>query len=219
MSAQQQSFEFSTWGGARAGAGRKPSGSRGRVPHVARPERKARNPVHVTLRLCEAAESLRSRRPFHVVRDALIAACTRFGTQIVHFSVQSNHVHLICEVEDAPSLSRAMKGLGVRIARGLNRLWRRTGSLIADRYHARELKTPREVRNAIHYLLHNARHHGYSFRGPDPCSSGIWFDGWGPDAFEAAKSSVGPLPRARAWLLGIGWRRHGPIAVTPSRAW
>ncbi len=108
-----------------------------------------------------------------------------------------------------------MKGLAVRIARNLNRLWQRAGRVIADRYHAHVLKAPREVRNALAYLLHNARHHDIHFTGVDPCSSGVWFDGW--DAgIEVTPSWAGsPLPRARTWLLTIGWRRHGLIELNP----
>jgi len=46
----------------------------------------------------------------------------RFGFRLVHFSVQSNHMHLIAEAEDARSLSRGMQALGVRIARAVNRV-------------------------------------------------------------------------------------------------
>jgi hypothetical protein len=42
-----------------------------------------------------------------------------------------------------------MQGLAVRIARGLNRFWKRKGRVFADRFHSRPLHTPRETRNAI----------------------------------------------------------------------
>lgn len=215
MKLRQESFGFVGHGGARKGAGRKPRGPRAGVPHVTRPEWNVRHPPHVTWRVERLRDSLRSRRAFRVIREALIAAGARLSTRIVHFSVQSNHIHLICEVDDAESLARALKSLGVRIARGLNRLWNRTGRLIADRYHARELRTPREVKHALHYVLHNARHHGFRFRGPDPCSSGAWFDGW--DAAVNGRDEIGApeLPCARTWLLRSGWRRHGPIPRAP----
>ena len=212
MHVHQTSMEFTTWGGARAGAGRKPEGTRRNVAHVTRPEWNARHPVHVTLRIVPGLESLRRRRTFRVVRDAILAACERFGTRLVHFSVLSNHVHLICEVADGSALSRAMKGLGVRLAKRLNGLWQRAGAVIADRYHARALKTPREVRHALNYVLHNARLHGAPFRGADPFSSGVWFEGWERIPYEDPLRTKCPLPQARTWLLSMGWKRHGPIA-------
>lgn len=213
--AQQEMFEFPKWGGRREGAGRKGCRTRRCVPHVARSEIARRHPVHVTLRVESGFESLRKRRAYRVVLDSIAAGCSRFGLRIVQYAVMTNHVHMVCEAEDATALSRGIKGLGVRLARRLNALWRRTGRVFADRYHARALKTPREVRNALAYLLHNASHHGHHFAGPDPCSSGIWFDGWDRDPGRDRMRADSPLPRARSWLLAVGWRRHGPIALVP----
>ena len=50
-----------------------------------------------------------------------------------------------------------MQGLLIRIAKGLNKLWMHKGSVFADRYHDRILRTPREVRSALAYVLQNAR--------------------------------------------------------------
>ena len=206
---RQGSVAFPHWGGARRGAGRKRSGERACVEHRARPTVASRHPVHVTLRFEAGLESLRRRRTQRVVRDALAAGAARFGLRLVQYSVQTNHVHLVCEAPDERALSRGMKGVCVRIARGLNALWGRVGRVIADRYHARVLKTPREVRNALAYVLQNARRHGIHLAGPDPCSSGRWFDGW-----KGARAAEGsPLPRARTWLLAVGWRRYGLIAL------
>src|SRR5207247_1292169 len=100
------------------------------------------------------------------------------GLRIVHFAIQSNHVHLLVEARDARSLSRGMQGLLVRIARNSNRAWKRKGSVFADRYHSRALRTPREVRNALVYVLQNSRKHGCHIAGVDPFTSGRDFDGW-----------------------------------------
>jgi hypothetical protein len=119
-----------------------------------------------------------------------------------------------------------MQGLSVRIARGLNRWWKRAGRVLGDRYHDQILKSPREVWNALKYVLNNARKHGaWLVRGmPDPYSSGESFEGWverGPGVSRTSHSS-GARGRARTephtWLLGAGWRRHGPIGLdaTPS---
>ena len=130
----------------------------------------------------------------------------------MQYSVQSNHLHLIAEASDNRALSRGMLGLSVRVARALNQLWKRSGSVFADRFHSRLLKTPREVRNALVYVLQNARKHAAAISlGPDPFSSGPWFDGWKSGVEKGADSSLGFLARAKTWLLGVGWRRHGLI--------
>jgi len=60
----------------------------------------------------------------------------------------------------------------VRVARRLNRLRGRCGRAVADRYHARILKTPTEVRHARRYLLTNAQKH-YAVEGPDELASRV----------------------------------------------
>ena len=126
---------FRTWGGKRKGAGRKPNGKRAGVEHVTREVLKRRFPVHVTWRM-DGAWNLRSRRCFTVLRRAMYGGAVRFGFRLVHYAVMGNHVHLIVEAEDRKALWRGMQGLGVRIAKGMNRLMGRTGSVLVDRYHA-----------------------------------------------------------------------------------
>jgi hypothetical protein len=88
-------------------------------------------------------------------------------------------MHLLVEADDNRALSRGMQGLAIRMARGLNQLMQRRGRVFADRYHAHVLRTPSEVRRALHYILHNYRHHAAE-RGQslsptycDPYSSAI----------------------------------------------
>jgi hypothetical protein len=108
-----------------------------------------------------------------------------------------------------------MQGLGVRIARALNRLWRRRGKVLADRYHAHVLSSPKEVRTALVYVLHNARKHKATAAGLDAFSSAWWFDGWlgGAPRARAAIERPAWLRRARTWLLAHGWRRWGLLEV------
>ncbi len=209
----QRELAFTSWGGAREGAGRKKS-KESHVPHDARPPFTARHPVHVTLRLEKGLPYLRNGRTHHVLKQAFRAGRERFGFRLVHYAVLANHVHLVVEAEHAASLSRGMQGLAVRMARALNRAWKRCGQVFAERYHAHVLRTPREVRNALAYVLRNARRHGAWLRrgAVHAFSSGAWFDGWSDRrrCFSHEDDDT-PVARARTWLLAVGWRRHGPI--------
>ena len=131
---------------------------------------KARFPVHVTWRMREDVWQLRTRRCFTALARAFWGGANRFGFRLVHYSVQGNHVHLLVEAEDERALSRGMNGLGVRVAKGLNRVMRRSGKVLDDRYHGHILRTPTEVRRARGYLLQNAAHHT-GRRGADPYAS------------------------------------------------
>jgi putative transposase len=197
-------------GGAREGAGRRPKGERAGVSHSARASRAHREPVLVTMKLRAGLTSLRTRSAFGRVLDGLVRARERFGSRITHFSVQRDHVHLVVETESTMAMSRAMQGLAVRLALAVNRTMNRRGKVFADRFHDRVLRTPRQVRNALAYVLCNARKHGVAPRRSgwtDPFSSAAMFDGWlrvRPDA-----STTALVATAHTWLLRVGWRRGG----------
>lgn len=167
---RQRELVFRTWGGARPGAGRKPKGRRAGVAHVTRAPLAARFPVHATWRMDERVWNLRTGRCFAALSRAMYAGAARFGFRLVHYAVMGNHVHLLVEAPDRTALARAMKGLGVRVARALNRVMKRGGRVVGDRYHARILRTPSEVRRAREYLATNASKH-FGWRGRDPYAS------------------------------------------------
>jgi hypothetical protein len=111
-----------------------------------------------------------------------------------------------------------MMAIGARLARAVNRAVGRSGRVLADRYHVRLLPTPREVRNALRYVLLNARRHSTAARSAlkqdpdlDPASSARWFDGWKHRSSEDKEEldRRRSVARARTWLLTVGWRRHG----------
>jgi REP element-mobilizing transposase RayT len=213
-SPKSRQLTFSRVGGSRPGAGRKPKGEKPGVSQAARERLSHRHPVHVTLRLREGLPSLRRPGLLHVLKTAFSRSnesVDEHGLRIVHFAIQSNHVHLLVEARDARSLSRSMQGLLVRIARNLNRAWRRKGTVFADRYHSRALRTPREVRNALVYVLQNSRKHGCHVAGVDPHTSGRELDGWRRQIDDDGEEHASALRPPRTWLLAHGWKRHGLI--------
>jgi hypothetical protein len=125
---------------------------------------------------------------------------------------------MIVEAASTFDLASGMKALGSRLARAVNRVFARRGAVLSDRYHAHVLRTPREVRNALAYVLLNARRHaGKLGRRPsrrgvviDPASSGRWFEGWRTPVVRGA-SDPPAVAAALTWLLRIGWRRAGLI--------
>jgi REP element-mobilizing transposase RayT len=210
-----------TWGGRRAGAGRKPTGTAG-VAHRRRPRHSRHWPAHVTLRLRAGLPSLRRGKVYAAVRGALARGGPRADFRVCHFSVQTNHVHLLCEADDAPALARGVRGLEIRISLGVNRAAGTRGRLLVDRYHARALKTPLEVRNALRYVLLNGRKHlGRWF---DLCSSAPWLAGWKErlpehEPWLRELRRAPPPPAPRTWLLSTGWRaRHGPLSLDEAPA-
>jgi putative transposase len=198
-------------GGVRKGAGRKPrTGKRG-VSHGRRERVTQHDPVHVTQGLDCAGRRLRTKQARRVLVQCFEAGGERFGFRLVEYSIQSNHLHLIVDPDNSKALARGMQGLKIRIARSLNRLWGLKGPRFPDRYHSHVLKTLREVRNALLYVLNNARRHGRQLLGIDSYSSGASFTGWmgRPESHDNLKKEWG---HARSWKLQIGWLRHGRLS-------
>ena len=216
---KQLDLPMPTWGGKRAGAGRKPKGLRALVRHVPRPRVHRDHPVHVTLRIRDGLPSLRSRGAWAVIVGVLRRARGRFGAFVTDFSVMGNHLHLLVESEGRESLSRAMRGLVARLVKRLNAHFGRTGKLFADRYHARVLSTPLEIRRALAYVLLNYRKHAAATgrrlapKWLDPRSSAAKFTGWKQrvQSVHAVKDFGTAAPRT--WLRRVGWKRHGLLAV------
>jgi putative transposase len=132
-----------------------------------------------------------------------------------HYAVQPDHLHLVVEAQHRKALTAGARGLSVRVARLLNRARGRSGKVFADRFHARPLRTPREVRRALAYVLLQERRHAAKRRSAtsttrDPYSSAPAFDG-----FTRGSPRAGPWDGTFAppetSLLAVGWLRHGKI--------
>ena len=211
-------------GGARPGAGRKPKPGRRPTPHRRRPEINPRHPQHVVLRVLGRVGWLRRMDMYQAIRSALVTAVVRSDFRICHYSVQGDHIHLICEANDRDAFSSGVRGFAISAARQLNATLRRKGQVFATRYYARALPSPRQVRNCLAYVMNNWRHHHRDrkergiFGGRlDPYSSAMFFPGWRERTHPVLHVPRGtPLPvvsRAQTWLLGQSWKQAPPLSV------
>jgi putative transposase len=168
------------------------------------------------MRVRDGLPSMREPVIFRELRRRIAAANRssklREAFRVVHFSVQDNHLHMVVEARDASALARGVQGLAVRLARRTNGLLAIRGSFWRGRFHSRELASPRAVRNAIVYVLMNAKKHGIRCVGIDPLSSAPWFaHGFAPRLEPRVESP--PTREAHTWLGSVGWRRHGLLRV------
>jgi REP element-mobilizing transposase RayT len=218
-------------GGKRKGAGRKRVALMPRVPHTARPWVALEKPLHITLRVERAVGWLRKDKAYRALRHSLHTVLKHHVQfRIIHFSLQRDHVHLICEAESKFGLSRGMRSFEIAAAKHLNReltpkrCKRRRGKVFADRYHVEELDSIARTRNALSYVLNNWRKHQQDrqtrglFDGRlDPYASGVYFLGWkerkGEDFVVPAGYDPPPLGNAHSWLLTTGYKRGRPISV------
>jgi REP element-mobilizing transposase RayT len=168
--------------------------------------------------------SLRSLRKQFVAQTVLVSLrdSNSESFRIAQYSVQENHLHLIVEADSKAALSTGMRGLMVRLAKRLNRLLFRRGRFWADRWHGSALTSPRQVRNALVYVLQNRKKHVTLAARRllpiiDPLSSAKWFDGFAdPIPIASRVSKPPPVVSPKTWLLRVGWRRHGLIRASES---
>jgi REP element-mobilizing transposase RayT len=166
---------------------------------------RSRYPVHVTLRTVDGLTSLRAPGLYAALRSAIARSQRGAAFRITDFSVEPNHGHFITEASDAQSLSNGVRALVIRLTLAIRRVTGYRGRIWADRYHARELRSPREVRNALAYVLNNWKKHVRGASDMDPCSSAPWFSGWS----DLAKSTSDGWASAQPGVIEP-WTAQGP---------
>ena len=205
--------------------GRKKSPDSG-VSHAARPALNKSCPIHVTTTIDGGLPGLRCRGAWLEITEAIRQANRARLVRVVEFSVQGDHLHMLCEGGDAQAVGRGLGGLFTSVACRLNRLWGRSGRVFSERYHREDLTCPSQVRNAIRYVLGNIYKHGgavIQMTGrsgrlcPDPYSSGAWFRGYKEPRAGLDRATLADVVRCTvdglSWLLKEGWQMHGLLSV------
>lgn len=136
-------------GGRRPGCGRKRLKSKG-VAHRTRETVKRQTPMHINFKY---KTQIRNKDCLRLLKRAIVRA-RRFNLRIIHYSLQSNHIHLIVEADHNEILTAGMRSLTITFAKGLKQ-----GKVQIERYHLHVLRTIQETRNAVHYVLFNKQRH------------------------------------------------------------
>ncbi|MES2526254.1 MAG: hypothetical protein V4598_04180 [Bdellovibrionota bacterium] len=149
-------------GGRRSGSGRKRIHSPG-VAHRVRETLNRRTPLHINFRY---RTHIRNKTTFRLLKRAILNGRKK-SLRIIHFSFQKNHVHLIIEADSNAVLTKGMRSVTVTMAMGLKK-----GRVQTQRYHLHVLKSLRETKNAVHYVLFNEQKHEKSAGGPGDSTTG-----------------------------------------------
>lgn len=136
-------------GGRRPGSGRKRIHSKG-VSHRTRERVNHKTPMHINFKY---KTHIRNKDCLRLLKRAILNARAK-GLRVIHYSMQSNHIHIIVESACNNRLSSGMRSLTVTFAKGLKR-----GRVQLERYHLHVLKSVKETKNAIRYVLFNQQKH------------------------------------------------------------
>jgi putative transposase len=208
---EQSSFKILSHGGRRKGAGR-PRRLEHDACHAARPRVNSRIPFHVTLRFADGVPNLRDENFLKRFTRAIEKARAK-GLDVNQFAIESTHIHFMGEADSNASLTSGILSLQGCIVWGLRKVFDYFGGVFDGRFHLHELKSPREVRNALLYVIFNHAKHCQAAWFADAFSSAFAFADLHryvkkpgrPPRWQAEITRV--LSPAKSWLQTVGWKR------------
>jgi REP element-mobilizing transposase RayT len=137
--------------------------------HRSRPSISGKTPLHITVKLLEFFQYLRNKSIAKAFKKAIICA-RKQGLRIIHYSLQDGHAHIIVEADNNEILSSGMQAFGISFAKNVRKHFFENikdkndatppSQVYKERYYIHILTTPREVKNAIAYVLRNSYRHG-----------------------------------------------------------
>ncbi len=146
-----------SWGGARAGAGRKKTSLK--VPHVARKQiLEHKSPVEVSLRLRAEMPALTQAEIYAAfIRGA--SRARRHGLRIIEYAVYPRSYYLICEVKNSSELEKSFKSLNTTLAIAIKKAYQaehkktHKGVVFVDRYSLKPLLNETELRDSLRRIF------------------------------------------------------------------
>jgi hypothetical protein len=137
---------------------------------------------------------------------------TRDGVRFVAYSAQGNHAHLVVEARDLRALAGAITAFKCAFTAVANAILAREGPVFVRGYHVHVLRSPREVRSALEYIVENAAQHAASVGRIDPRVLRDPFTSLGLIELRSHRPwgarAVGPVVTVapESWLLRAGWQ-------------
>jgi hypothetical protein len=204
----QLEFEIGRHGGMRKGAGR-PKVLRNEPGHAKRGALTQRAPLMLTVKMAQGAPSLRSPKFMKRLGRSIRLASAK-GLHINQYAIERDHLHFMAEAESNEALERGMQSFIASLKWALRDNFHYYGKVLRGRFHTLICATPRQVRNALRYVLFNHAKHCGQWPFVDEFSSAATF----AEIHILAKISESKLarwtvelPEPRSWLQRVGWKR------------
>lgn len=139
------------------GAGRPAIHDRG-VRHIARDKVTRNTSLHLTIKIERVKAGLKNKDVVKQLHESIKKA-RKMGLRVIHYTLEFDHLHLLVETDNNDQLSKGMQSFGISFSKGINKIKQEAGKVYKTRYHFRKLKTPKEIKNVIHYILGNSIKH------------------------------------------------------------
>jgi REP element-mobilizing transposase RayT len=212
-------------GGKRKGAGR--PNKTGLAGHGARDRVNFKVPLHINTKLRTEFPNIRRKEVLKILQ-ACCQRAQRLGLRVIHYSIQSNHLHLICEAQDNAALGRGMQALASSFAKALKKAmlnWKGCrpvkGAVFIERYHLTTIGSPTQMKRTLRYVLLNRTKHSGGDEFVDQYSSACTFSNWkkligprmDPLLYAGICELTGVEPESlglcepKSWLASVGWTK------------
>lgn len=179
-----------------------------------------KKPLHVTMRLRDDVHvTLRTSDMLAAFQNCAEKA-KNHRLHVIHFSLASNHFHMIIECADNEALAKGMKSFAGSLGKAIRKVRGGQGAVFKGRYHMRVLKSPTEMRNGLAYVLLNQSKHKKLIPYNDRFSSASYFSDWKkllgrnigpllPRRHRSPRQLPGYMSIPRSWLAREGWQKAG----------
>jgi putative transposase len=129
------------------------------------------------------------------VAEVLLKAVSRYGVELSHFVLMSNHYHMVVRTPHL-NLPAFMQYFNARLAETFNRLIGRKGPVWRSRYHGTIIDTDQYMLNVLRYIYDNPRKAGIVVKPLDYGLGTVRFYAFGRPAFVEVT--------ANGWFIKLG---------------
>jgi REP element-mobilizing transposase RayT len=128
------------------------------IRHTRRFRLKKPSSLHLTIKVRDNKADIQSKRILKALHYAIKRARLK-GLRVLHYTLEYNHVHLLVESVDNKILHKGMQAFGITIAKAINKIKKTKGTVYKNRYHLRLINSPKQLKNALHYIFSNGIKH------------------------------------------------------------
>ncbi len=128
------------------------------IRHTKRPYLSKPTSLHLTVKIKKNKAEIKNKSVLAILKRAILNA-RKQGLQVIHYSLEYDHVHLLIEADNNFILAKGMQAFGVTFSKAINRLKRLKGEVYKHRYHFRRISSSKELKNVMNYIFTNGLKH------------------------------------------------------------